>query len=254
MPPRPTPLPIPTTTPTPRTEALRANTRAEARAAVDAVARGGARVVQLSRLDGYALVYAPTSKPRALVVTCHGHHEPGQGWPDNAISRWLPHARRLGLVVAALDWHDGEEHYRMPDEIDAMGAELRTLLGLQSVPAVFHGFSRGGSQAFALASMGWDVIVDSAGFEPGYPPHEDLVRALDEGVRVLDGCRAVTFAGIGDVTVNRRSITTIPAADALIALGAGVVAQTGGTGVPEDHGAWLSTPALVDAAFTFLLA
>ncbi len=177
---------------------------ARARAAVpDAVAaaeQAGARVIPADR-GAFTLAWEPPTPAERTLVSLHGH----AGWAHEDLRVWLPHARKHGFRLLAVQWwvgtRDETPDYLDPDALYRTIDDALRQVGARPGAVLLHGFSRGATLTYALAAMDprhgrWfgAVVANAGGAHLDFPPTAQVDRGR-YGPRPYAGQDWVLFCG-----------------------------------------------------------
>ncbi len=151
--------------------------------------------------------------PPAMIVTLHGH----ASWAFDEFYLWHQIAKERGYGILAIQWWLGKgekyKDYLNTQEIYRVIDQVLSREHIQPRTALFHGFSRGSANSYAVAAMDnsigknyFALIVANAG-KPGidFPSNRDI-EAGRFGPMPLQGTRWVTFAGGKDPHPDRDGI------------------------------------------------
>lgn len=151
--------------------------------------------------------------PLPMIVTIHGHGS----WAFDEFYLWHQAAKERGYGILAIQWWLGKgessQDYLSPQEIYRVIDQVLTREQVKSGTVLFHGFSRGAANSYAVAALDrstgndyFALIVANAGkFELNFPPNRDMDQGLF-GQTPLKGTHWVTFAGRLDPDPERSGI------------------------------------------------
>ena len=151
--------------------------------------------------------------PPPMIVTLHGHGS----WAFDEFFLWHRAAKEHGYGILAIQWWLGKgekyQDYLTPQEIYSVIEQVLTREQVKSGTVLFHGFSRGSANSYAVAALdrvtGKDyfaLIVANAGKASlDFPPNRDIEQG-SFGKMPLEGTHWVTFAGGRDPNPERSGI------------------------------------------------
>ncbi len=189
-----------------------------------------------------------------MIVTIHGHGS----WAFDEIYLWHREAKKRGYGILAVQWWLGKgekfQDYLIPQEIyrDLDSVLRRGHAAPGSV--LFHGFSRGSANSYAVAALdrtsGNDyfglIVANSGKPSPDFPPNIDVEKGRF-GPQPLEGTHWVTFAGGKDTHPDRDGIAGMREAAEWIRRYGGVVDQA----IEDEnagHGGFHRDPKNIEAA------
>jgi hypothetical protein len=152
--------------------------------------------------------------PPPMIVTIHGHGS----WAFDEFYLWHQAAQERGYGILAIQWWLGQgekfQDYLTPQEIYRVIDEVLTREHVKPGTALFHGFSRGSANSYAVAAMDrqtgkdyFSLIVANAGkLSLDFPPNRDIEQGRF-GEAPLQGTHWVTFAGGRDEHPERSGIS-----------------------------------------------
>ncbi len=176
----------------------------------------GAVIETTSDGKSFYLLWRPypsvVTKP-SFIVTIHGHGS----FAFDEFFLWHRHARERGYGILAIQWWLGEgerfQDYFAPEEIYRVIDEVLKKEGVGAGRHLFHGFSRGSANSYAVAALDrnagshyFSLFIANAG-RPGldFPPNNDIENGK-YGEYPLEGTRWVTYAGALDKHPNRDGV------------------------------------------------
>jgi hypothetical protein len=153
--------------------------------------------------QSFIVVWKATEKdPKHWIVSLHG----SKGFATDDLAIWYPHLRNRDVGLVSLQWWTGTDDtiksYYTPLQIyREIDITLRKL-GVQPGAVMFHGFSRGSANSYAVASLDAGrgkhyfsiCVASSGGVSLDYPP----TRAILDGAfgdHPLRNTRWITVAG-----------------------------------------------------------
>ena len=189
------------------------------------------------------------STPARWIVSLPGM----EGFATDDLAIWSRHLKGRDVGLVSLQWWLGVDNstasYYTPEEMYREIVIALTRVGAQPGRVMFHGFSRGSANAYAIAAMDAGTgrkyfglnVASSGGVALDYPPTRAILSGA-YGTRPLEGTRWITSAGGKDPSPDRDGIAAMRRTSAwLAAQGAAVVMSI------EDestgHGALVLNPA-----------
>jgi len=177
----------------------------------------GARVELTSDGKSFYVLWLPENtdpaNPPPMIVTIHGHGS----WAFDEFYLWHKAAKDRGYGILTIQWWLGKgerfQDYLVPREIYRLIEEVLKRERAKPGTALFHGFSRGSANCYAVAALDrqtgndyFALIVANAG-KPGldFPPNSDIEQGKF-GPEPLKGTHWVTFAGGQDPNPERSGI------------------------------------------------
>lgn len=151
--------------------------------------------------------------PPPMIVTIHGH----DSWAFDEFYLWHQAAKQRGYGILAIQWWLGQgekyQDYLIPQEIYRVIDEVLTREQVRPGTVLFHGFSRGSANSYAVAALDrtkgkkyFALIVANAGkASSDFPPNRDIEQGR-LGQMPLQGTHWVTFAGGRDPNPERSGI------------------------------------------------
>lgn len=127
---------------------------------------------------------ASSAPPAAVIVTLHGH----DSWAYDEFYLWHPYAKTRNYAVLALQWWFGggetNSDYYQPNEMYPLLAALLKQKGIAPGQVLFHGFSRGAANSYAMAALDTysanryfgTVLSNSGGAASDFPPNIDIAQ------------------------------------------------------------------------------
>lgn len=226
-------------------------------AAARTVEGKGATTTLTSDGLSFAVVWLPascTADPANcdVIASIHGHG----GWAFEDMAAWLPHVAGRNIGIVSLQWYYGGDEstagYATPDAMYAELSELLARLGIKPGNAMFHGFSRGSANIYALAALDrqdhkWArlYVANAGGAQMDYPP-TGKVASGTYGELPFAGAAWMTFCGGQDPEPQRDGCPAMRrTGDWLRSLGATVTAREDAT---ADHGGFHRVAANARAA------
>ncbi|CAG0999706.1 hypothetical protein BURK2_02917 [Burkholderiales bacterium] len=159
---------------------------------------------------------APGTHPKHWIVSLHG----SRGYATDDLALWYPTLKDRDLGFLGAQWwigtDDSARSYYPPlhiyREIDFALQRLGVLPGT----AMLHGFSRGATNAYAVAAIDAGqgrryfslAVASSGGVATDYPPTQAIL-AGSFGVRPLRDTRWITVAGARDPQPDRDGIAAM---------------------------------------------
>lgn len=153
----------------------------------------------------FVCVWKSVPKPKKWIVSMPGR----RGFATDDLAIWHPHLKDREVGLVSLQWWlgtgDGRSDYYAPEECyREIGAVLKSL-GAKPGSVMFHGFSRGSANSFAVVALDSGkgakyfslAVASSGGVALDYPPTQSILKG-DYGKDPLKGTRWITSAGAKD--------------------------------------------------------
>ncbi|HTL69833.1 MAG TPA: hypothetical protein VL404_00935 [Candidatus Eisenbacteria bacterium] len=219
--------------------------------------QSGARIgVTADGRSFYILWYPKGAVPgkTPVIATIHGHGS----YAFDEFFLWKKAAEEKGYGILAVQWWLGEgqryQDYLSPEEVYRVIEEVFRGEGRAAGTALFHGFSRGSANSYAVAAYDntrggkyFSLFIANAG-KPGldFPSNVEIARG-DFGERPLSGTRWVTYAGARDKHPDRDGYRGMREAGEWIRRFGGTVVDA--IEDPEgDHGGFHRNPGNISRA------
>jgi hypothetical protein len=146
----------------------------------------GGEIVPTSDNKSFYLWWAPPGirNPVVTIVKLHGH----ESYAHEGFFLLQPYAAQRGYAVLALQWWFGSGNatadYYTPSNIYSIVAEVLNARGTAPGSVLFHGFSRGSTQTYAVAALDsffatryFGMMMSNAGgMISTYPPNLEITR------------------------------------------------------------------------------
>lgn len=146
----------------------------------------GGEIVNTSDNKSFYLWWQPTGTqtPPVTIVKLHGH----ESYAHEGFFLLQPYAAQRGYAVLALQWWFGAGNtladYYTPSSIYSIVAEALKARGIAPGTVLFHGFSRGSTQTYAVAALDsfnatryFGMMMSNAGgMMSDYPPNQEIIR------------------------------------------------------------------------------
>lgn len=196
--------------------------------------------------QSFLVAWKPNPTPKRWLVTLHG----SRGFATDDLAIWHRTTKDRDLGIVALQWwlgRDDESYYQPLQAYREIDNALQKL-NVQPGTVLFHGFSRGAANAYAVAAIDAGRgrryfalnVASSGGMQMGYPPTRAIVEGRF-GERPLKGTRWATAAGGRDENPDRDGVPAMRrTADWLREQGATVIEQI--EDANEGHGALQRNP------------
>lgn len=171
-------------------------------------------IIPTSDGQSFIVVWKATGTvPKHWIVSLHG----SRGFATDDLAIWYPHIKNLDLGLVCVQWwigtDDSNKSYYAPMQIYREIDIVLQKLGIQPGTAMFHGFSRGSANSYAITALDSGrgkryfslSVASSGGVGLDYPP----TRAILEGRfgdHPLRGTRWITVAGAHDSNPDRDGI------------------------------------------------
>lgn len=217
----------------------------------------GAKVLPTADGKSFYVLWLPESGkkgPPPILATIHGHGS----WAFDEFFLWHRAARERGFGVLAIQWWLGKgeryQDYLSPEEVYAVVEEVFEGLEVKSGTALFHGFSRGSADSYAVAASDthsgnryFGLFVANSG-KPGLDfPSNVRIENGDFGEKPLTGTHWVTYAGAKDPNPDRDGCEGMRAAAEWVRKQGGVIDLA--IEDPEGgHGGFHRNPKNIDKA------
>lgn len=172
-------------------------------------------IVPMQQADGFLVVWRAgnSAKPARWMVSLPGRH----GFATDDLAIWSPHLKGRGIGLVCVQWWlgsgDGIESYLRPEQIYREIDLALPSLGARPGTVLFHGFSRGSANSYAIAALDAGrgrkyfslCVASSGGVALDYPPTHAILEGR-YGPRPLAGTRWITSAGARDPEPERDGI------------------------------------------------
>ena len=194
------------------TDSLIAQAKSEKPKHYDYTIQNGAQILPSADHKSFSVFWKPenyTSETTPVLVTIHGHGS----WAFTEFTIWHEYAKKRGMVFLGIQWWMGQgekfQDYLIPQEIYRIVDDTFREKNMKG-PALFHGFSRGSANSYAVAAMDvrtghryFDLFIANSG-KPGldFPPNKDITDGRF-GEQPLAGTQWITFAGGKDTHPER---------------------------------------------------
>lgn len=221
-------------------------------------------ILPTSDEQSFIVAWKATEKvPKYWIVSLHG----SKGFATDDLAIWHPHLKNRDVGVVSLQWWTGTgdttKSYYTPLQIYREIDLALQKLGIQPGTVLFHGFSRGAANSYAVAAIDAGrgrkyfslCVASSGGVGLDYPP----TRAILDGAfgdHPLKGTRWITAAGAREgnpVAQNRDGIPGMKRTAAwLREQGASVIATI--EDPDKGHGALMLNPKNAQRVLELFLA
>lgn len=143
----------------------------------------------------------PKTPPKHWLVSIHGSN--GNALQELAV--WYPTLKDSDVGLITLQWWFGQEDYFRPQQIYSAVDNALTQLKLRKAHLIWHGFSRGASNTYAVAALDRSrpeplfslYVANAGGYAAGYPPNRMI------GDNAFLGSEWVLSCGEKDPNPNR---------------------------------------------------
>ncbi|MSU56874.1 MAG: hypothetical protein EXS35_01585 [Pedosphaera sp.] len=162
----------------------------------------------------FLVVWRATNAPKYWIVSMHGK----QGFATDDLALWHRHLKDCDVGLVCVQWWLGSGNepasYYTPEQAHREIDLALKKLGAQTNSVMFHGFSRGSANSYAVVALdaGRDgkhffslAVASSGGVGLDYPPTRAILNG-DFGPRPLQGTRWITVAGGRDPNPERDGI------------------------------------------------
>jgi hypothetical protein len=165
----------------------------------------------------FYLVWRAFAAPTRWIVSLHGAGRPAKGYATDDLAVWSRHLKGRDVGLVCLQWWlgsgDGPQAFYAPTEIYREIDRALTDLKVTPGAAMFHGFSRGSANSYAVMAIDAGrgkryfsiAVASSGGVALDYPPTRALL-AGQFGDRPLQGTRWITVAGGLDPNPDRDGV------------------------------------------------
>jgi hypothetical protein len=150
-------------------------------------------------------------KPTAVIVTLHGHGS----YATDEFYLWQTYASKRNYAILALQWWFGggeaTADYYAPNEMYPIIAELLASKAVTPGQVLFHGFSRGAANSYAVSALDnasgnryfGMTLSNSGGAALGYPPNREIA-AGSFGKLPFKGSQWAMYCGAKDPDPNQN--------------------------------------------------
>lgn len=161
----------------------------------------------------FFLIWKGSREPKHWIVSLHGT----QGFATDDLVLWSREANGRDVGLLCLQWWlgagDGPAAYYTPQQAYRQIETALAAIGAQPGTVMFHGFSRGSSNAYAIVALDAGrgrryfslAVASSGGVNVDYPPTRAIANG-EFGPRPLEGTRWITSAGARDPHPDRDGI------------------------------------------------
>lgn len=169
----------------------------------------GLRPEYLPTSDGQSFLAAwratGTNAPRRWIVSLPG----SEGFATDDLAIWSRHLKGRDVGLVSVQWWLGRDHeresYYSPEQVYRELDRALQKLGVAPGTVMFHGFSRGSANSYAIAALDAGRgrkyfalnVASSGGVAVDYPPTRAILNG-SYGDHPLRGTRWVTAAGAHD--------------------------------------------------------
>jgi hypothetical protein len=140
-----------------------------------------------------------------VIVTLHGHGS----YATDEFYLWQPYAQSKGYAILALQWWFGggetSSDYYQPQEMYPIIASLLTEKGVKPGAVLFHGYSRGSANSYAVTALDavsgnrfiTMTLSNAGGAASDFPPNQQIVAGA-YGAKPFSGIQWVMYCGERD--------------------------------------------------------
>lgn len=202
----------------------------------------------------FSLWWQPShNQPSAVIVTLHGH----ASYATDEFYLWQSYASTRNFAILALQWWFGggesTADYYAPNDMYPIIAELLASKSISPGQVLFHGYSRGAANSYAVSALDnasgnryfGMTLSNAGGAAAGYPPNMDIA-AGKFGKLPFAGSQWAMYCGGKDPDPNQSGCPAMKQArDWVMQYGAQVpifIEDLNG-----DHGGFHMNPANVEA-------
>lgn len=162
----------------------------------------------------FYVVWKSVEKPKQWIVSIHGSN----GFATDDFSRWHSSLKDRNAGIVCLQWWLGDgdtpKSYYTPIEIYREINIALTKLQVQPNSVMFHGFSRGSANSYAVVAIDAGqgshyfslAVASSGGVGIDYPPTQEISRG-GYGKNPLQGTRWILVSGAKDPHPDRDGIS-----------------------------------------------
>lgn len=166
----------------------------------------GAEIRNTSDNKAYSIWWQPgATQPDAVIVTLHGH----DSYATDEFYLWQPYAAQRNYAILALQWWFGVgelmSDYYLPEEMYPLIAALLTEKGVKPGAVLFHGYSRGSANSYAVTALDAYsgnhffamTLSNSGGVAADFPPNQQVVAGA-YGAKPYAGIQWIMYCGERD--------------------------------------------------------
>lgn len=238
------------------TDQLLAQARSQAAERYSYCERAKARIIPTSDSRSFFVLWLPPGieTPARIIATISGHGS----WAFDEVALWHDAAARQGCGILALQWWLGtgerRQDYYSPEEMYPLFAEELHSLGLSSRHVLFHGYSRGAANSYAMTYLDRRSgnsffalsVANAGGYQDDFPIHRGAMADAAASDSILAGSRWILFAGGQDPHPERDGIPAMQRTSDWIQ-GQGGRIELFIRDARANHGGFHRTPAHLDA-------
>ncbi len=175
-------------------------------------ARLNPEILPTSDGRSFIVIWKASAAPQRWIVSLHGT----EGFATDDLALWHPKIEGRGVGLLCVQWwlgSKGPKGYYRPQEIyREIDLALRRL-GAKPGSALFHGFSRGAANSYAVVALDAGLgrryfslnVASSGGVSADYPPTRAILNGAF-GNNPLRGTRWITAAGAKDKNPDRDGV------------------------------------------------
>lgn len=198
--------------------------------------------------QSFFVIWKSVERPKKWIVSLHGSHS----FATEDLAIWHRHLKDREVGLICLQWWFGREgpgEYYLPDEVYREIDRLLTKLSIRPGDVMFHGFSRGSANSYAITALDAGrgkkyfalSVASSGGYAEDFPPNKEIEDG-GYGKRPLAGTKWILASGGKDPHPDRDGIPAMRRTAAWLKnQGAIVVEQI--EVEKEGHGALVRDPA-----------
>ncbi len=170
----------------------------------------GAEISATNDNKAFSIWWQPSnSKPSAVIVTLHGH----DSYATDEFFLWQSYASKRNFAILALQWWFGAgetaSDYYAPQDMYPIIAEILTAKGVTPGAVLFHGYSRGSANSYAMAALDsisgnrffTMTLSNSGGAATDFSPNQQIESGLF-GSKPFSGMQWAMYCGGKDPDPN----------------------------------------------------
>jgi hypothetical protein len=173
----------------------------------------GVKIIPTSDGRSFCLLWKPegfdTMSSRPIVATIHGHGS----FAFDEFFLWYNYCKERNYALIALQWYFGGDernsNYYQPNEMYPIFENVLRNENIKPGFCLFHGFSRGSANTYALAAFDTHtgnrffgmIISNSGSAEDDYPANKDILNGKF-GTLPYSNTHWVLFCGVKDDNIH----------------------------------------------------
>lgn len=171
----------------------------------------GAEIKATKDNKAFSIWWQPSKdKPSAVIVTLHGHGS----YATDEFYLWQTYASKRNYAILALQWWFGggeaTSDYYTPNDMYPIIAELLASKAVSPGQVLFHGFSRGAANTYAVSALDnfsgnryfGMTLSNSGSAASGYPPNMEVASG-NFGKLPFSGSQWAIYCGAKDPDPNQ---------------------------------------------------